>query len=169
MSLLPGIPRTFVEFGVESYAEANTRFLVVNRGWRGLVMDGSAENMARLREDPIHWRHDIVAVDAFVTAANIDALIEANGFSGEIGILSLDIDGNDYWVLEAIAGVDPAILVVEFNAIGGTCTISRSPTIPASSGSRAILRASITAPPSAPCAGSPAPRAIGSSAPARRA
>ena len=34
---LPDIPRTFVEFGVESFAEANTRFLIENRGWRGLV------------------------------------------------------------------------------------------------------------------------------------
>jgi hypothetical protein len=42
---LPDIPRTFVEFSVENFAEANTRFLIENRGWRGLVLDGNKDYM----------------------------------------------------------------------------------------------------------------------------
>ncbi|WP_157054273.1 hypothetical protein [Ruegeria sp. 6PALISEP08] len=119
ISHLPNIPRVFVEFGVEDYAEANTRFLVRHRGWRGLVMDGSAANIAHVRADPIHVLNDITPVEAFVTAENIDALLVDHGLTGEIGILSVDIDGNDYWVLDAIKSVSPAILIVEYNAIFG--------------------------------------------------
>lgn len=117
--VLPELPRRFVEFGVENYGEANTRFLVENRGWSGLVIDGSASYMEALRRDPIYWRHDLVAVSAFVTAENINELIASAGFAGEIGILSVDIDGNDYWVLKAINNVEPAIIISEINGILG--------------------------------------------------
>jgi hypothetical protein len=116
---IPNISRSFVEFGVENFAEANTRFLLENRGWRGLVMDGSATHMAGLRQDALYWRHDLTAVEAFVTAENINRLITENGFAGELGILSVDIDGNDYWVLEAIDCVDPAIIICEINGVFG--------------------------------------------------
>jgi hypothetical protein len=65
---IPNISRSFVEFGVENFAEANARFLLENRGWRGLVMDGSATHMASLRQDALYWRHDLTAVAAFITA-----------------------------------------------------------------------------------------------------
>jgi hypothetical protein len=116
---LPNISRSFVEFGVENFAEANARFLLENRGWRGLVMDGSAAHMASLRQDALYWRHDLTAVAAFITAENINRLITENGFAGDLGILSVDIDGNDYWVLEAIDCVDPAIIICEINGVFG--------------------------------------------------
>ena len=119
VSRLPGIERSFVEFGVENFGEANTRFLLRNRGWRGLVMDGTAANMAHVRSQALHWMHDLVAVDAFVTAENINELITTNGFAGELGILSVDIDGNDYWVYKAIDCVNPAIVILEFNGVLG--------------------------------------------------
>ncbi len=116
---LPDINRSFVEFGVENYAEANTRFLLQNRGWRGLVMDGNAAHMEHVRRQTIHWKFDLVARSAFITAENINELITTDGFDGELGILSIDIDGNDYWVLQAIDCVRPAILIVEINGVFG--------------------------------------------------
>jgi hypothetical protein len=106
----------FVEFGVQDYRESNTRFLLVNNGWAGLVMDGSAENVRRIREDGIYWRHNLKAQAEFVTRENINELLTGNGVQGSIGLLSIDIDGNDYWVWEAITVVEPAIVVVEYNA-----------------------------------------------------
>lgn len=116
---LPDISRSFIEFGVENFAEANCQFLIENRGWRGLVMDGNASYMANLRHETLYWRHDLTAAPAFVTAENINTLIKENGFAGEIGILSIDIDGNDYWVLQAIDCVNPAIIICEVNGIFG--------------------------------------------------
>jgi hypothetical protein len=62
---------------------------------------------------------DLVAVDSFVTAEKINDLIRDNGFAGELGVLSIDIDDNDYWVLKAIDCVRPAILITEFNGVFG--------------------------------------------------
>ena len=67
--------RTFVEFGVENYAEANTRFLLMNDNWRGLIMDGSAAHIRQITNDPIYWKFDLTTVHAFVDVENINQLI----------------------------------------------------------------------------------------------
>ncbi len=122
------VPRkVFVEFGVETYVEANTRWLLVNDGWSGLVLDGGEENIATIRRDPIYWQHNLKAVQAFITRENINSLISEQGIAGEIGLLSVDIDGVDYWVWEAITAVQPAIVVAEYNSLLGP---ERAVTVP---------------------------------------
>ena len=108
--------RVFVEFGVGDYREANTRFLAVSSNWAGLVIDSGAENIRQIRDDPIYWRTNLTAVHAFVTRENINSLLSKSGITGEIGLLSIDIDGNDYWVFDAIEVVSPAIVVIEYNS-----------------------------------------------------
>ncbi len=110
---IPGIRASFVEFGVETYVEANTRFLLVNDNWRGLVMEGSRRNVDAIRCDQISLRYNLKIVCAFVTAENINDFLSANGYSGEVGILHIDVDGNDYWVWQAITVIEPAIVIVE--------------------------------------------------------
>ena len=107
--------KVFVEFGVEDYTEANTRFLLVNDNWSGLVFDSGGENMARLRNSRLYWMYDLKAVQAFVTRENINSLLAENGVVGEIGLLSIDIDGNDYWVWRAVEVISPVIVVIEYN------------------------------------------------------
>jgi hypothetical protein len=107
---------TFVEFGVGNYRQANTRFLAINDHWSGLVMDSDADNVRQIHADPIFWQINVRAVHAFVTRENINDLLRANGFAGEIGLLSIDIDGNDYWVFEAVTEVSPAVVVIEYNS-----------------------------------------------------
>jgi hypothetical protein len=106
----------FVEFGVEDYRESNTRFLLVHRSWSGLVFDSSAGNVARIRNDPLFWRHNLKAEQAFVTRENINRLLAEQGLSGDIGLLSIDVDGNDYWIWEAIDVIRPGIVIIEYNA-----------------------------------------------------
>ena len=69
----------FVEFGVENYLESNTRFLLINNNWSGLVIDGSPDNIAHIKSDPIYWRHNLKAHCAFVTKENINDLLKENG------------------------------------------------------------------------------------------
>src|SRR5260370_5620092 len=109
----------FVEFGVENFGEANCRFLLQNRNWRGLVFDGSQANISALKSERLFWMHDLTALAAVVTAENINALIEECSFGGALGILSIDLDGNDYWVWKAVECVNPAIVVCEYNPILG--------------------------------------------------
>ncbi len=109
----------FVEFGVENYTEANTRFLLMNNNWSGLVIDGSQENIDFIKNDDIYWKHQLTATCSFITRENINELILNAGISGDIGLLSVDIDGNDYWVWEAIDVVSPRIVVAEYNSVFG--------------------------------------------------
>jgi hypothetical protein len=114
------IARTiFVEFGVQDYREANTRFLLVHHNWSGLVIDGDPENIAKVRHDGIYWRFNLKSECAFITRENIDSIISNHGIVGDIGMLSVDIDGNDYWVWEAIDCISPRIVVAEYNALFG--------------------------------------------------
>jgi hypothetical protein len=110
------VPETFIEFGVEDYRESNTRFLLQHRNWRGLVIDGSAEHVANIRADDLSWRHELRAVCSFITSDNIEKIIADAGFAGEIGILSIDIDGNDYWVWQAINNISPHFVIIEYNS-----------------------------------------------------
>lgn len=117
--------RVFVEFGVEDYTEANTRFLLTNNQWSGLVIDGSAENIDYIRRDPIYWAANLKAEHAFVTKDNINELLAKNGVTGDIGLLSVDVDGNDYWIWDAIDGITPRIVVCEYNsAFGATSEVT---------------------------------------------
>ena len=111
--------RTFVEFGVENYTEANTVFLLKHRNWRGLVIDGSQDHVESIRRGQVLWRHDLFAECAFITTENINDLIRKNDFNGDLGLSSVDIDGNDYWVWDAITCVSPRIVVSEYNSLFG--------------------------------------------------
>lgn len=122
---VPITSRSFVEFGVENYTEANTLFLLKHRYWRGLVIDGSNANIAAVKRSTEYWRHDLRAEASFITRDNINDIISRNGLRGELGLLSVDIDGNDYWVWEAIDCVTPCIVVAEYNSLfGPTATLS---------------------------------------------
>lgn len=119
ISRLPSIPKIFIEFGVENYQEANTRLLIQLRNWRGLIIDGSEKNIRDIKSQDISWRHHLLSLCEFVTRSNINQLICGAGMKGEIGLLSIDIDGNDYWVWQALSIINPAIVICEYNAVLG--------------------------------------------------
>ena len=68
---------------------------------------------------PNFWRYDLTAHHAFITKDNIAKLLEQSGFSKDLGILSIDIDGMDYWVAQALNHWRPRILITEYNAVFG--------------------------------------------------
>jgi hypothetical protein len=108
--------RTFVEFGVEAGLENNTLYLLL-QGWRGLWIDGNAAHVAAIKSrfSDVLREGKLSIADAFITAENINGLI-APFARGEIDLLSIDIDGNDYYVWEALDAVRPRVVVIEFNS-----------------------------------------------------
>lgn len=116
--------RTFAEVGCGTNG-GNSGLLARELGWSGLMIDGSEANLEeiRLRFNSVRVR----AVQAFVTRENVDSLLREHGLEGEIDVLSIDIDGNDIWVWEAVSAVSPRIAVVEYNAFFGP---SRSVAVP---------------------------------------
>jgi len=111
--------KIFVEFGVEDYTESCTRFLLMNDNWSGLVMDSSKADIDFIKQDDIYWRYDLKAMHSFVTRDNINQLIRQNIKEKDIGLLVVDIDGNDYWIWEAIDAVRARIVMCEYNSIFG--------------------------------------------------
>jgi len=112
--------RTFVEIGVGDYSEANTRLLLQNNNWSGLIIDCETASMQKVRESELYWRYRLTALDAFVDADNVNRLLIENGMQGDIGLLSIDIDGVDYWVWKAINAVSPEIVICEYNGLFGS-------------------------------------------------
>jgi hypothetical protein len=119
--------KIFVEFGVETYTESNTRFLLINNNWSGLVIDGCNKNTDFIKKDFIYWKYDVVAINSFITKDNINKLINSYTKIQDIGLLSLDIDGNDYWIWESIHCIKPRIIVCEYNSAFGS---SRKVSVP---------------------------------------
>jgi len=111
--------KIFIEFGVENYKEANTRFLLINNNWSGLIIDGTEENIKSVKAEDLYWRYNLQAKTAFITKENINQLILDSGINGEIGLLHIDIDGNDYWVWKEISVISPVIAIIEYNSVFG--------------------------------------------------
>mgnify|MGYP001983078757 FL=1 len=110
----------FIEFGVENYEESNTKFLLLNNNWSGLILDSSSENINYIKKSNYFWKHDLEAKSCFVNKSNINDLINDSKIDKKrIALLSIDIDGNDYWVWKEIDIIDPLIVIVEFNSVFG--------------------------------------------------
>ncbi len=122
-SKIGSVSNTFVEFGIGDGSECNTADLSINFGWRGLLMDCESRNVnaaRRFYDDELRTASDrIQIIECMVTAENINDVLATNGFQGEIDLLSIDIDGNDYWVWKAIDVVNPRVVVCEYNACFG--------------------------------------------------
>lgn len=118
------VPRTFVEFGVEDYRESNTRLLCELGGWRGLIIDGGSAHLRFAKRRKLSTHRGLRAVQSFLTTDNIASVIEAHAPAGPLGILSVDVDGVDHWLSQAITA-RPAIVVSECNPyFGSTLAVS---------------------------------------------
>lgn len=112
--------RTFIEFGVEDFKESNCRFLLMKDLWEGFVIDGSSKNIEKLKSTYFFWMYPIHAISAFIDKDNICDLLDKSGFQKNVGIFSIDIDGVDYYVLEAaLTKWQPNIIIVEYNGVFG--------------------------------------------------
>ncbi|MBE9138803.1 glycosyltransferase [Nodosilinea sp. LEGE 07088] len=102
---------------------ANSTNLIVNWGWHGLLIEGNPELVAASQQFYAKNSNTFIfppqVVNAWVTAEGINGLIAQHGFEGEIDLLSLDIDGIDYWLLESLEVVKPRVMMVEYQDILG--------------------------------------------------
>jgi SAM-dependent methyltransferase len=105
----------FVEFGVGSGRYCNCARLVVEEDWRGLFMEVAGESFRRL-EERYRSNPEVRCVQALVTAANIETLLADHHVPRDFDVLSIDIDGNDYWVWAAIKQWRPRVVVIEYNS-----------------------------------------------------
>lgn len=112
--------KTFIEFGVEDFHESNCRFLMQKNDWKGFVIDGSERNIRRLKSSHFYWKHHLLAMKGFVSRENINGFLVQSGFDEDLGILSIDLDGVDYFIFESIVSHRPRILIMEYNSVFGS-------------------------------------------------
>jgi hypothetical protein len=122
-SILGTTNRRVVEISAGDGIECNSANLIINHGWYGLLFDGDEQNICRGKEFYAKCQDTFAApptqVTSWVTAENVNSLIADNGFTGDVDLLSLDIDGMDYWIWRAIDRISPRVIILEFNAVWG--------------------------------------------------
>lgn len=127
ISRLKKIPKIFLEIGTEDYRESNTRYLLQKRNWDGFLIEGDKTAVKKIKKNRIFWKYNINIINSFVNSSNINLLLKKNHIPKKIGILSLDIDSTDYWVLKNLNYTSPSIIICEFNPLFG---IKKKITVP---------------------------------------
>jgi hypothetical protein len=117
--------RTLVEFGIGDGTECNSANLLLTFGWRGALLDADAVGVERARAF-FAGRADVEVVHRALEPDNVDQTL-GSLVPPELDLLSLDIDGNDYWVWQALTAVRPRVVAIEYNASFGP---ERSVTVP---------------------------------------
>ncbi len=108
--------KKFVEIGVGDGLENNTYFLFF-KGWTGAWIEGSHKNAQDIRKrfHSLLHTHKLQIVEHYVDQENINQIFTESGLIGEIDLFSIDIDGNDYYVLKALDCLSPRVIVAEYN------------------------------------------------------
>lgn len=120
-----------VEISAGNARECNTTNLIVNHGWAGLLVDGDEQNVRDgkgwLAKHPATYVDPPIFIKAWVTRFNINSILQTHGYTGPIDLLSIDVDGMDYWLWDAITVCEPRVVIIEYQAHLGP---ERSWTVP---------------------------------------
>lgn len=118
--------KTFVEIGSGDYSESNTRFLLEHNSWKGVIIDKEKDVLDFVQKGKgkyLYYSHDLTALCKEITVENVTSVLSKYFSTNTIGLLSLDIDGIDYWILEKVlSSFKPEIIVHEYNATFGNTT-----------------------------------------------
>lgn len=120
-SLIGTVNKTAVEICAGNGIECNTSNLIINHGWQGFLFDGDRKNVEignkfyLNNKDTFLWPPQFKNV--WITAENVNSILKNAGVNGEIDLLSLDIDGMDYWVWKALDFIKPRVVVCETHGI----------------------------------------------------
>lgn len=109
--------KTFVDIGSNDGINSNCANLAVNHNWHGLFIDADAKAIAIGKKFyskiAKNWGLQPVFKKEFITPENINSILKKAGFDGEIDLLSIDIDGNDYWIWKNLTCIEPKVVIIE--------------------------------------------------------
>ena len=113
-----GIPSgTFLDIGAADGINSNCANLALNFGWRGVFIDGNPDKLSRgsefYRKHPDTWAYPPKFVHAMVARDNINDILREANVPEDVDLISIDIDGNDYWVWDAIECTVPKVVIIE--------------------------------------------------------
>ncbi len=109
--------KTFVDLGSNDCVNSNCANLAIHFGWLGLFVDGDKEMIEIGKKFyskyPNPWNHPQQFLCSFITEENINFLLKNKGFEGQIELISIDIDGNDFWIWKALDIIQPKVVLIE--------------------------------------------------------
>ncbi len=112
--------RRCVELCCGEGIQCNTANLIINHGWFGLLLDGDKAKLDKGRAFYRSCRDTYILppklVDAWITRDNINDIMRYHNFTGPIDLLSLDLDGNDYWIWKALDVIEPRVVILEYQS-----------------------------------------------------
>jgi len=112
-----------LEIGAGNFTECNSRFLAENRNASVFAVDGRVDLIPSIERNSLRWKTHIHGYQTWVTPENINEILEkARQAIGNSDIFSLDLDGNDYWILQAANLESVSVVVVEYNPLFGHTT-----------------------------------------------
>src|SRR5215204_771856 len=107
--------RVAVDVGAGDGIRGSNTYALFLQGWRGVGFEGD-ERRARRLARAYRNLEGVEARQALVTPANVVELLREHSVPRDFGVLSLDIDSYDYWVLDAVLGsFRPRVVVAEIN------------------------------------------------------
>ena len=124
LSVIGMTNRQAIEMAAGVGYESNTANLIINHNFCALLFEGNSdtaficEHFYQNYQDT-HWNVPVIVDRSWLNAENINQTIASHGFEGEIDLLSLDVDGMDYWLLKSLSVVQPRVIVLEYNGIFG--------------------------------------------------
>ena len=109
--------KTFADLGSSNGINSNCANLAINFGWKGIFIDGDLDELNKgiefYKNHPDTWIHPPRFKHGFIQRENINKLLLEAEISGEIDLLSIDLDGNDYWIWDAIEVISPRVVIIE--------------------------------------------------------
>jgi hypothetical protein len=130
-ALVPPLNRTCVEICAGNGRECMTANLIINHGWWGYLFDGMDSNVQAVMRFFANNKDTFLRppkfTKAWITAENVNEHLAAAEVTGPVDLLSLDLDGMDYWVWKAITAIDPRVVVCETHNLA---PIGRAVTVP---------------------------------------
>jgi hypothetical protein len=110
-----------IEVGAGDFSECNSRFLAEFLNASVVAIDGRTDLIKSIDQSNLQWKTHILGIQIWVTPKNINELIsKARDFMSGIDMLSLDLDGNDYWIIKEADLTDIKLVVLEYNPLFGS-------------------------------------------------
>ena len=109
-----------IEIGAGNFMECNSRFIAEFRNANVIAVDGRDDLTTAVKASPLYWKSNIIPIVEWVTPNNINRIMAIGEEQfGKVDIFSMDLDGNDYWILRDVSLLNVAIVVLEYNPIFG--------------------------------------------------
>lgn len=115
-----------MEFGAGDGIRLSNTYNLIQKGWRALLVEGGRGKFKKLKNNMARFprvlcRRSFVSLEPGET---LEDMLSLTSFPFDFDLISIDVDGNDYWLWKSLVNYKPKVVVIEYNPNwGGKKTI----------------------------------------------